>query len=403
MNDLRITAGKVDENCQIMMSGRLDASNAAEAEDALFALRREHPEGNVLIDAKDLAYISSAGLRILLKLSKQESDRVHVINVSDELFEIFSVTGFSEIMSVSKAFEEIDVEGLEVVGRGASGTVYRINQEQIVKIYAQSVSLQDIERERLAARAAFIRQLPTAIPFKTVRSGACYGLVFELLNARTLTRVIADEPDRTAAYMERFVALAKQVHSVPMPTAEFPSLKETYRNTILSLGKYYNEEETERFVRLIDSIPDADTMIHGDLHTGNVMVDDNGELILIDMGGMGYGHPIFDVMAMGAVYGALLESDPDFAAQYHGCSRQQIEENWKRYIAAMFSDADETSLSRYEKKARGYTYLRNAITPGIVGSEIPEDFLRAITSFAAKRIGEEYDFLMNADDWDEWK
>lgn len=44
-------------------------------------------------------------------------------------------------------------------------------------------------------------------------------------------------------------------------------------------------------------IPDRDTIVHGDAHVGNVMVQD-GELILIDMADMGRGHPIFDFAAL---------------------------------------------------------------------------------------------------------
>ena len=402
MGEIRIDATNEKGICMLKMAGHLDANNAAEAEEKLFALRRENPEGRVMIDAQDLKYISSAGLRVLLKLEKSEKERLQILNVSDDLFEIFTVTGFSELMSISKPLEEIDVDGLEVVGRGMSGTVYRISSEQIVKVFSPHYDLAGIERERLAARTAFIRQVPTAIPFKTVKSGTQYGLVFELLHAKTLTYAMNAQPERVDEYLQRFVELAKKVHSVHLPANEFTSMKEMYKMNLNAVRDWYSAEEMEMLTSLVESIPEADTMIHGDLHTGNVMVDDNDELILIDMGGMGYGHPFFDLMSMVGVYASELASNPEGLANYHGIPAALVEEIWERYMRKVFPDADDTKLTEYKRKAMGYTCLQKAFYPAFA-PYIPSDAMKKLISMAMQRIRDEYDWLMSRNDWDEWK
>ena len=54
----------------ISLDGRIDASNAADAEDKIFNIKNDNPEKHTVIDADRLEYISSAGLRVLLKMQK---------------------------------------------------------------------------------------------------------------------------------------------------------------------------------------------------------------------------------------------------------------------------------------------------------------------------------------------
>ena len=99
------------------IKGKIDSTNAAEFEKELMAAKPTE------LDASQLEYISSAGLRVLLKLAKTVGD-VTVENVSSEVYEIFDVTGFTEILNIKKAFREIDIAGKEKIGQGGNGTVY---------------------------------------------------------------------------------------------------------------------------------------------------------------------------------------------------------------------------------------------------------------------------------------
>ena len=61
--------------------------------------------------ADRLEYISSAGLRVLMKLRKKAGKALPVLNVSPEVFEVFEMTGFTELLDVKKRLREIAVEG----------------------------------------------------------------------------------------------------------------------------------------------------------------------------------------------------------------------------------------------------------------------------------------------------
>ena len=57
---------------------------------------------NLILDLKGLTYISSAGLRVLLSAQKkmQQIGSMKVINVCEEVMEVFEMTGFADILSI---------------------------------------------------------------------------------------------------------------------------------------------------------------------------------------------------------------------------------------------------------------------------------------------------------------
>ena len=78
----------------IELEARIDTNNAPQTEQELFSILNAHPGIVPVMDAGKLEYISSAGLRVLLKIRKTCGQDVEVINVSQPVYEIFTITGF---------------------------------------------------------------------------------------------------------------------------------------------------------------------------------------------------------------------------------------------------------------------------------------------------------------------
>ena len=97
---LNIEKKSEGNNLSFALSGRLDTTTAPDLEKEV----KDNIEGveKLDFDFADLAYISSAGLRVLLsaqKIMNKQGDMV-VRNCSDEIKEIFEVTGFSDILTI---------------------------------------------------------------------------------------------------------------------------------------------------------------------------------------------------------------------------------------------------------------------------------------------------------------
>ena len=86
---------------RVELSGRIDSGNAPQVEKEMAELAAAHPGAGVVFDANDLEYISSAGLRVLLHVRKNNPD-MKIINVGSDTYEIFEVTGFSQMISIER-------------------------------------------------------------------------------------------------------------------------------------------------------------------------------------------------------------------------------------------------------------------------------------------------------------
>ena len=102
----------------ISVGGRIDASNAAEAEEKIFSIKEANPGKHVVIDADKLEYISSAGLRVILRLRKEDS-KLAIINVSPDVYDVFDMTGFTDMVTIEKAYRRMSVEGCEFIAKGS--------------------------------------------------------------------------------------------------------------------------------------------------------------------------------------------------------------------------------------------------------------------------------------------
>ena len=84
----------------LAVTGRLDTSTAPELEKTL----KDSYDGvtELVFDLKELEYISSAGLRVLLSAQKtmNKQGSMKVTNVCEEIMEIFEITGFSDILTI---------------------------------------------------------------------------------------------------------------------------------------------------------------------------------------------------------------------------------------------------------------------------------------------------------------
>lgn len=91
-----------NEKLTVFLPVRIDSANAPDTELKLFDLVEDYEPKSVVMDARDMQYICSAGLRIILNVRKKVPD-TEVINASSVVYDIFKTTGFNIVLKVSKA------------------------------------------------------------------------------------------------------------------------------------------------------------------------------------------------------------------------------------------------------------------------------------------------------------
>ena len=356
-------AHRVDKDIlYISIEGRIDATNAAEAEEKILAVKAGNPDKHTVIDADKLEYISSAGLRVILRLRKEEP-QLAIINVAADVYDVFDMTGFTDMVTVEKAYPRMSVDGCEFIAKGANGAVYRYDDETILKTYFAKDALPEIKQERENARRAFILGINTAIPYGIVRVGEGYGTVTELLSATSVTKLIRQSPDDLTQAVTYYIDMLKNIHSTEVEDGVVPDMKETALAWADFVANHIPEEQGKKLRALVEAVPKQNTLMHGDYHTNNIMVQ-NGEPLLIDMDTLCMGHPVFELGSMFNAFVGYSELDHQVTMDFFGYTHETAGKFWDMVLKMYLNTEDEAVCHAVAEKAMiiGYTrMLRRSI------------------------------------------
>ncbi len=341
--------GNIEDNINVIkVKGRIDSSNAPEFETKIAELDNDQ---KLILDIEELEYISSAGLRVILRLLKNHKD-LEIKNASTEVYEIFDMTGFTEMMKIQRAYRRVSVEGCEVIGRGANGEVYRINPDTVVKVYLNPDSLQDIEHERDVARKALVLGIPTAISYDVVKVDDHYASMFEMINAKSFSKLLASNPENYKEYAKMYVDLMKLIHGTVVPEGQLPSQKVVTIGWVEFLKDHLPADVYEKLYKMVEEIPEDNHMIHGDYHTKNIMLQNNDEVMLIDMDTLATGNPVLELGSMYNAYLGFSILNHDDIKAFLGFDRELSEKFWHESVRLYYGSDDKEFLARKELQAQ---------------------------------------------------
>ena len=356
------------------MPERIDARNAAELEKELFLLPHLREAQEIILDADSMAYISSMGLRLLKRLKDElPNAAISIARAANEIYEILDITGFTSIFKVSKKLRFVELEELELLGMGVYGSVYRINEEQILKVFNGLDSEEAIQPTLATIRTVFIHGVATIIPFEIVKTEKGIGMVLELLRSEPLSVLMKKQPEKIDAYVHDLVELAKSLATITFEKGALRSRNEMLLEKLKSVSAYLTAEETAAIEGYIRAVPLRNTGVHGDLHGRNVMVVGQ-KLILIDMDDFSCGHPLWDIANIHHIYqlNAHLEAHrgeeiydlkgkipfEDFYVQVIGFTSEEADHIWERFFNGYFADYGEEERRSFLKLIEFYSKFK---------------------------------------------
>ena len=357
----------MEENTLYMtLTGRLDTVTTpawhAETEERL----RETGATALCIDCGALDYISSTGLRALMNLRRRGCS-IRLAGVSQVVWDVLESTGFTEMMEVERAFRHVKVAEDDLIARGTVGLIYRLDEDRVVKVFSRQVNLEQIRREREYARKALLAGIPTVISYDVVVVEDCYGIIFEMASSSSFSGLLNAEPERFDELADRYAALLGQLHRTRMTPGEFPPVKAMYHRYV-DTADYLDPDEQEALNGLIDSVPDRDTVLHGDFHANNIM-NQGDELVFIDLGDIALGHPVFDLAGMYVSHILAGTYRPEFIRAGMGIGVDVCRRLWNHVLRAYFPGETEEGLRQKEDLIRRFAHLKlavmYAIAPGL--------------------------------------
>lgn len=362
----------------VSLDGRIDTEAAVKFEAELAEICKNNPHESMVFDAEKLLYVASSGLRTILKMAKTEKN-FSVENVSPAVYSVFEMTGFSRIIKIRKALRKIDLEKCEKIGFGGNGAVYRVSEDEIVKVNYNPATYAALDLELAKAKEAFLLGIPTAISFDLVDCGeGKRGVVYETIKSRTLGESIQSNPELMEELTERYVEQLNTLHAVHTDNPIFGNAKDNYRTQVENASKYLTEEEGKMLEQILDVLPEGDRLVHCDAHPKNIMIQ-NGDMLWIDMEGMATGHPIYDLISIAVVLNGMRTDEMSLGIC--GMDNQTVLKFKDCFIRKYFKTEDPEAVQRYSSMIDALRLIRAVLAIGFT-SKNTEEFRPAIIGMA---------------------
>lgn len=382
-------------NIEIKLSGRIDTASASEVEHMIeqqLQQQRATAADRVVLDCENLTFISSTGLRIVLKYKKQYPE-LEVINASSEVYNVFEITGFTRILTVRKALRRVSIKGCKEIGRGGVGIIYRYTADTIIKVFTPECGIEVPERERVMAREAFVLGMPTAIPFDIVwvTDTQSYGLMTELLNARTLGAVINENQADYKYYAGLFGRMLRNMHQIQVDeNGALPDTVAVHAADFDRIASHFTPEEVELMRHLVSKIPRGNSLLHNDCHPKNIMMcgeQGNEELMLIDMGEVCYGHPLFELMHTCSSFG--IENNFEGILGFPKALSRPF---WLETLRVYFDTDDEQLVRQYSEIIEAASVVRSIAW--IALADFPQEVIDGVRKVADERLWKNCDYYI---------
>ena len=337
----------LEENKMVLfLEGELNSYNSENVEKEIEQTIAGKEFKSLTLDFSNLHYISSAGLRIILKL-KQRYDDLTIVEASLEVYDVLSMTGFTNIINVKKALKRVYINGAQVIGEGFFSTVYRIDKDTIIKVFNRVSDPEQIERELKLAKQAFVLGIPTAISFDIVRVDDKLGVRFEMLDCKSLKNVFLENPDKYDELIKKYIGLVKKINTTDCMDPTIPSIREFFLKKNDKIQSIIGEKAHEKIKKMLLELPDSMTFVHGDCHFKNIMVQGD-DFLLIDMDTLSRGEPIFELATLRAPYVAFEVDDPGNCEKFLGVPKETCKRIFEDIVKGCLKNPDEDAFGKIQ-------------------------------------------------------
>ena len=280
---------------------------------------------------------------------------------------------------MTKALRKIDLDKCEKIGAGGNGAVYRVSEDEIVKVNYNPNTYDDLDKELAKAKEAFLLGIPTAISFDMVDCGeGRKGVVYEIIKSSTLGETIQKDPNRMEELTEKYIDQLNLLHSVHTDNPVFGSAKTSYCKQVEDASKYLTEEEGELLKLILEVLPEGNRLVHCDAHPKNIMIQ-NGEMLWIDMEGMSVGHPIYDLISIAVILNGM--RNDEMTIGICGMDNATVKLFKDCFIRKYFKTDDPEMIQKYAAMLDGLRLIRAVFAIGFT-SENTEKFRPAIIEMA---------------------
>ena len=262
----------------------------------------------------------------------------------------------------------IDLKDYELSGGGKLGESYikKDNPDILLKLYSTDLEKMGLDEYEKACKV-YNLGLPCPEPGQLVRTADNrVAIQFKRIHGKlSYARALSIHPENIEQYAAEFADICKKLHSTTPPPGLFPTFKDQSKQYIME-NPFLTDQERNGILSFIDSQPDADTALHGDLHIGNVIFDEQGRKYLIDLSEFSTGSPMFD---LGIIYLQSCFIPNEVEMELYHITKDVSVPFWNLFIKNYMGP--DTDVEEFNRQILPYALLRILCVEKMMGYPVP--------------------------------
>lgn len=179
----------------------------------------------------------------------------------------------------------------DLIGKGMTAEVYEWGRDKVLKLYFDRFGDEWVDYEAGIGNAVHKAGVPSPAVYDIVNVDGRKGIIFQRIFGKSILKRIQAEPWDLYKYATGFAGLQYKIHQCRAES--LPTQKERFTTKIKSSSQILGELEG-RILDYIDSLPNGNSVCHGDFHFNNIIISDN-DMIPIDWNNAYKGDPMSDI------------------------------------------------------------------------------------------------------------
>lgn len=347
----------------VELPGRIDSGNALDIEKELYEIAEQSPGKNLCLNAEHMEYISSAGLRILLKFQKAgllES----LGNVTQNVYSILDNTGFIGILNVKKLAAKYDFNHNSLIGKDSYGKLYKADSENVIRVYDSHVDPSDIDMGFECAKVMMNSPVSCAIPYDVVTTDNGKGCLYSVEDFTSVSHLITKQSD-IAAFREKavnkIVKQLKLVHDVAELSDCLPRETDRLSELVYKNLSAFNEEEKDTICHIIRKLSRGNTVILENVNERTILISYK-EPVLVDFAQLRFGNPLFEIAGF---YRNVYE----YTSLLEATSKEEIDTTWNYFLKKYLHTENPDILKDYDYAAKCFAALMSCASGALSEKE----------------------------------
>ena len=228
-----------------------------------------------------------------------------------------------------KRMKSINVEGLKLLGKGFSATVYALDDKRALKVFLKTFPREDIEREYSETNKLYEMGIPCAKALEMVNCGESIGIIFERVYSKEMGDDLfeafnSNNEIQITEWLNYYISFAKKLHGIVVKPSDLSDIRLVYIDKLCKLDKnYLSQDRIDRMIAFLKDIPDSNGYLHGDLNPYNVPKPGQDQR-MVDVGFASRGQSYFDFAYLFSIDSFFEKIIPNFSVRKYNIAFKYI-------------------------------------------------------------------------------